>query len=398
MISPRASLALATFLCLVPVTLVVPGLHELVVVAQGGSEQAAHAFMTINMVAGMITVPATMVYLRKHPHALRRLAMGLLLLDTVAFIGLGLSPNLATLMAFRVLDGATHLPALTLLMVASNRTAREGRGGALGALATAIMVGVAVGSPLGGRLVERGPEAVYFTGAVLLLLAVGVVGLIPRIEAGLAGTSRYQWDRRRREAWVPLAYAFLDRFSSGIFVSTFTLYLTNVAGLTPSQRGALVALFMGPFALLCYPAGRLADRIGWFAPLLAGNILFALTFASYGFVPNSWLPGVMVASGVFSAMMFAPNLLLVSELARRGVGEGLFGAFQVAGSLGFLTGPIVGGILVTVTRDASGTPAYRAIFAVVGLLAVLVALASWRVCRGLAREVELHPTATIASP
>ena len=88
--------------------------------------------------------------------------------------------------------------------------------------------------------------------------------------------------------------------------------------------------------------------------MLAGNVLFGLVFASYGVVPREWLPYVMLASGVTSALMFTPNLLLISDLARRGAGEGLFAAFQVAGSLGFLVGPIVGGILVVATRDAAG--------------------------------------------
>jgi MFS family permease len=163
----------------------------------------------------------------------------------------------------------------------------------------------------------------------------------------------------------------------------------------------LIALFMLPFALLCYPAGRLADRIGWFAPMLTGNILFGLAFASYGFLPAAWLPLAMVASGIFSALMFTPNLLLISDLVRRGHGEGLFGAFQVAGSLGFLTGPIAGGILVSVTRNAAGVPAYREILAVVGAMAVVLAAASFFVLRRLAREVRLeratdHVTASLA--
>jgi hypothetical protein len=36
--------------------------------------------------------------------------------------------------------------------------------------------------------------------------------------------------------------------------------------------------------------------------------------------------------------MFTPDLLLISDLAERGHGEGLFGAFQVAGSLGSWSG------------------------------------------------------------
>jgi MFS family permease len=95
----------------------------------------------------------------------------------------------------------------------------------------------------------------------------------------------------------------------------------------------------------------------------------------------------MIASGIFSALMFTPNLLLISDLVRRGHGEGLFGAFQVAGSLGFLSGPIAGGILVSLTRDAAGVPAYREILAAVGSMAVLLATASFVVLRRLASDV-----------
>lgn len=389
--NPRLITAFATFLALVPVTLLVPGLHELVVGEHGGTEGHAHAFMTVNMIAGMVTVPLAMRAVRKG--GLRTLIVSALLLDALAFAGMWLAPSLGVLFAFRVLDGAVHLPAVTMLMVASNRLAGEKRGGALGALATAIMIGVAVGSPLGGLLVERGAAAVYLVGVGLLLLAAAVstrLSAIPVTQAHRERGTRYAWNRSSLVTWIPLGYGFIDRFSIGIFVSTFTLYLTGVVGLSAPQRGLLIALFMLPFAVLCYPVGRLADRIGWFVPMLAGNILFGAIFALYGVLPARLLPAAMVASGVFSALMFTPNLLLISDLARRGHGEGLFGAFQVAGSLGFLMGPIVGGILVSVTRDASGNPAYREILASVGGLAILLAFASFFVLRRLAAESRLE--------
>ena len=383
----RVLIALATFLALVPVTLLVPGLHELVVVSHGGSEGDAHAFMTVNMIAGMISVPVVMRFARRSER-LRWWIVGALALDAVAFVGMGLAASLPALYAFRVLEGAAHLPAVTLLMVASNRASGERRGGSLGALAAAIMIGVAVGSPVGGWLIGLGASAVYGVGATLLVVAAAVASRMRTVPADACSSrsSRYEWNRRSLETWVPLAYGFLDRFTIGIFVSTFTLYLTSVVGLTAPQRGVLIALFMLPFALLCYPAGRLADRCGWFVPMLVGNVLFGLVFASYGFVPQAWLPVAMVASGVFSAMMFTPNLLLISDLVKRGHGEGLFGAFQVAGSLGFLTGPVVGGILVSVTRDTNGVPAYREILLAVGLLAALLAAASFSILRRFAAE------------
>jgi MFS family permease len=96
----------------------------------------------------------------------------------------------------------------------------------------------------------------------------------------------------------------------------------------------------------------------------------------------------MLASGVLSALMFTPNLLLISDLAERGHGEGLFGAFQVAGSLGFLVGPIVGGALLAFTRGGESVGGYQMIFAMVGALEGVLALLAWSALRALAREVQ----------
>src|SRR5690554_731856 len=107
------------FLALVPVTLLVPGLDELVVVRHGGSDGAAHGFMTVNMLAGMMVVPFVMRRLRRLGD-LRGWLVTLFLIDALTFFGMGKATSLGGLFAFRLLDGAVHLPAVTLLMVAAN--------------------------------------------------------------------------------------------------------------------------------------------------------------------------------------------------------------------------------------------------------------------------------------
>lgn len=373
------------FLSLVPVTLLVPGLNELVMVRHGASEGAAHAFMTVNMLAGVVAVPMTMRALRRVPD-LRLWLVALLSVDAVAFLGMGAADSLGALLGWRTLEGLVHLPVVTLLMVGANRLGEGRRGASLGILATALMLGVTVGSPLGGWLVERGPWAVYATGAALFAAGAALCLALPGGGQAAAARRRYQWNRRAPETWIPLGYAFLDRFSIGIFVSTFTLFLAREHALGPSERGVLVALFMVPFAALCYPAARFAERRGWLRPLIGGNLAFGLVYASYGFVSGPMLPVVMVLSGVASAFMFTPSLILVSDLVRRGQGEGLFGAFQVAGSFGFLFGPIVGGVLVTLTAGSGGRPAYEWIFVAVGLLEFALAAVSWGVLRRFASE------------
>jgi len=382
------AIALATFLTLVPITLLVPGLTELVVDQHGGTRFQAHLFVSLNQLAGIIAVPFTMALHRRWPYT-RRWVVGLLAVDAVAFIGMGLAPTLEVLFAWRALDGIAHLPAVTFLMIAANRSGGERRGATLGLVAGALMVGVGVGAPLGGILIDQDPLSVYRVGAVLLLMAAAAGGFLPDVSAPRGAGSRYEWDRRRLVSWMPLAYGFADRFLIGVFVSTFTLFLTEVHGVGATTRGMLMSLFLLPFALLCWPAGKLADRIGWYWPLIFANVAFGVVYATYGFLPLKWLPLAMIASGVLSALMFAPSLVLVSDFAKRGAGEGLFGSFQVAGSFGFLSGPLVGGVLVEVLRDADGAPAWAWIFAGVGLLLSIGGLISARILGPMAKSDEL---------
>ena len=373
---PRFLIAFATILTLIPVTLLVPGLRELVQVAHGGSASTAHAFMTVNMLSGIVAVPLVMRWQRR-VGSVRQWVSALLVMDAIVFMGMRAAPSLETLFALRILDGALHLPAITLLMVAANRLAGPRRGGSLGLLGSSLMVGVAIGSPLGGWLVDRSPSLVYTVGAALFVLAaITSLGIaLPRAEQARTPSRSYAWNTGMKLAWAPLAYAFMDRFVIGVFVTTFTLFLAEVHGATGAQRGLLMALFLVPFALLCWPAGKLADRIGWYRPLVISNVLFGIVFAMYGRVPMSVLPALMMLSGVLSALMFAPNLMLTSEVAHR-AGDGIFGAFQIAGSVGFLVGPALGGVLVALLRDESGRTEYNKIFTLVGVLECTLALAS----------------------
>ena len=184
---PRILIALATILTLIPVTLLVPGLRELVQVRYGGSAAAAHAFMTVNMLSGIIAVPLVMRWQRRSG-SVRVWVAVLLALDSIVFLGMRVAPDLETLLTLRAVDGALHLPAITLLMVAANRLAGQRRGGSLGLLGSSLMIGVAIGSPLGGRLVDRSPGLVYVVGAALFLLAALIaLGIaLPRAEIGRA--------------------------------------------------------------------------------------------------------------------------------------------------------------------------------------------------------------------
>jgi MFS family permease len=138
-----------------------------------------------------------------------------------------------------------------------------------------------------------------------------------------------------------------------------------------------MAAFVFPMALLTYPAGRLSDRWGRLTPLAVGSVLFGIVFASYGLLDAGSLWIAMVASGVLSAIMFAPSLALCRDLAPDSIRTTAFAGFNAAGSLGFLSGPLLG---MAVTGGLGGAigfdDACRWTFVIAGASEVLCAVLS----------------------
>jgi MFS family permease len=375
-------LAGAMFLTLVPVTLLVPMLHELLVVRHGASPLTAHLFMSVNMMAGVLAAPLA-VRLASWAGGHTRWLMGALTVDAAAFWFMGRSESLGGLMGWRVVEGAAHLSAVTLLFAAANAVAGARRGAVMGLMGSALTLGVGLGAPLGGVVGTRNLEVLFPLGALVALLAavlagLGALRLHPAMPTPAARSAEPPPRRTAPPALaVPLALAFSDRFAGGIFVSSFMLYVGQGLRLPTSTRGMLMMLFMVPFALSCCPAGMLADRLGRRLPLMIGTAGFGVAFAIYGLVPALVLPWLMLLSGMLSALKLAPLLALCGDHATGFGRDGVFAAFNVAGSIGFLLGPLAGGLLAQGTLALTGSVNYGIIFAFPGALEVCLALWAW---------------------
>ncbi len=261
----------------------------------------------------------------------------------------------------------------------------------MGLLGACMMFGTAVGSPIGGAIGRHAPERVFEFGAMIAFAAAIVVMLGARDFAKRTTTASLAQLRgllrSHRELSVPLAYAFIDRFCVGVLIATFMMYLSTVLRLDPPSRGMLMAYFMLPFAVLCYPVGRLIDHIGRVWPMALGSVGFGLVFASYGLWTQSWLPVAMVISGVLSAIMFSPNLALCADLAPSAHRATVFAAFNVAGSLGFLAGPLFGGALCAILLPRLGeSVGYATVLALAGATEVLCAALTLPMLLRLRRE------------
>lgn len=389
----RAALALGAgaILAMLPVTIIVPVLKELIADDFAAGTLATHSFMSINMIGAVLSAPLAARLCDRYA---RRGVMGVaLVVDAAMFAAMALAPTLPLVLTARLFEGAAHVTAISALMAAAADLAPPTRRGrVMGVVGGCMMLGTALGVRFGGLIWRQWPDATFEAAAGLALLAAGfAVVALPRGPRSVwpprERRPRAALLRSRPALLVPYAFTFVDRFCVGVIISTFVLLLAAQHGLDPDRRSALLAMFMAPFALLVYPAGRLVDRWGAAWPLAGGSALFGVILASYGMAPAGWLPAIMVTSGVLSALMFAPTLTLCADLTPPEQRGAAYAGFNAAGSLGFIAGPLVaGGVTHLLTPMFGEVRGYQTALAVAGLAEVLCAAVAIRWLRAATRS------------
>ena len=112
--------------------------------------------------------------------------------------------------------------------------------------------------------------------------------------------------------------------------------------------------------------------------MCGGSLLYGIGTAAVGFVAPPALFGLMFAIGITAAVMFVPSMLMTTQLAPESIRGTALGAFNAAGSLGFVVGPITGGaISQLVAEQSTWLAGYRAAFVTAGAseaLCVAIAL------------------------
>ena len=310
-------------------------------------------------------------------------------LAAVPELGLGFRAALAV----RVVGGALTIGAFSLA-ITSLMDLGGGNGRNMGAAGTAIGLGAAVGSVVGGALADLDPFYPLYAGAAVLagagLLAATVddraVGSAGRDGSGDgAGRDAGFRDvlaqaRSTRGLLVPLAFGFVDRLTAGFFALVGVYYFQDPStfGLSAAGAGATLALFFVPFALLQSPLGSLSDRVGRFLPIVVGSVAYGVVTVGVGVAPTYPIAaGLMALVGVCGALMAPATMALVTDLVEPEARGAAMGLFNVFGSLGFLAGFLVGG-------GATGAFGYAPAFLAVGGLELAIALALFPAVRALA--------------
>jgi MFS family permease len=191
--------------------------------------------------------------------------------------------------------------------------------------------------------------------------------------------------RSRPHVALPFSFHFVDRLAVGLFVVVFPLYIDSMGATDPALRGRYLALFLLPFAFLQYFSGRLAEHIGAGGPLVVGSLLYGLALCGLGYTDLSSLRVMMVALGVFAAIMFPPAILLVSQWSDPKTRASAMGGFNLAGSMGFALGPIMGGWAYT-------TRGFAFAFILCGVLEITLAIVGSLLLIRWARQAKAHST------
>jgi MFS family permease len=327
-------------------TLVVAGLKELVVERLGGTVTEAALFFTVEMTAYLVFGPVWGLLSdrlgRRRPFVVAGFAAsGLLYLSFLTV------ESIPVLLALRFLQGGAAIAgwstAMAIVFDGSTELERPRRAGAAGA---AMILGVGTGAPIGGLLTHAlGPRApLAGAGILFLVLAAAALALAEPARRGTRIGFRQIGSAlaARPRLLLPAGLYFVERFTVGLFVVVFPVFLAASAGADPAARGRYLAFFLFPFAFGQLGTYRLTRRFGPLPPLAIGTIAYGLAFAAIARVPDGLLVGWMAVLGLLAAVMFPPTLALTAEWSTPETRASAMAAFNVAGSAGFALGPIAG--------------------------------------------------------
>lgn len=380
----RARLAAIVWGVLVSQVFLYPGLEDTVAVLGGGETILAGTWFLVAefgafIVCAVLWGVASDSLGRRTPLVVVGAAGGAASYVTVSLLpqlGLGFD----AVLLFRVIGGAFTIGAfslsITMLMDLSG-----GHGRNMGAAGTAIGLGAALGSVVGGQLAAFDPLApLYGGGALLAGVAVLAATVADRSPEGLPVDTLLDRVRTRPALFVPFAFGYIDRLTAGFFALIGVAYFRETFGIDAAQAGLTLALFFVPFAVFQYPVGSLSDRIGRFVPVVVGSILYGVTIIAVVLAPGYGLAaGLMILAGLCGAMVSPTTMALVTDIVPATERGAAMGGFNVFGSLGMLTGFLLGGL---VTSEYGYVPAFLA----AGGLEVAIAVVASRSVRRIGPE------------
>jgi MFS family permease len=240
-------------------------------------------------------------------------------------------------------------------------------------------VGGAIALLGGGALFKLGVPLPFIVGALLLLIAIGVVLAFVREpaapEAANEVTEPGVWDSLRDVSrgdnpngmYILLAI-FCWFIAWNAVEAFFTVYVRNILGIAVGSGTQMLTAFAAMLILFAIPSGLIATRIGRKPTIMVGLIGMTVGLILALVLTNTLQLLVLLAlMGGFWALVNINSLPMVYDVGGNHSIGALTGLYYFASSLAAITGPIVAGGLIDLTSHRAIWP-FAAVFMLLALV------------------------------
>ena len=221
----------------------------------------------------------------------------------------------------------------------------------MGYLNAAFFTGLGIGPFIGGILSDHfSMSAAFLTmGSLNLLAFLIVASLLPEIKPKKTSSHPYaSFKAVSTSGMVKGIFSFRLVLSIGMaaFVAFLPIFAAASIGLSQTLIGVLVAVNILVMSLAGIYGGIIADRLNRRALVIAGSLINIAYLALIPQASNFWqLLAICALGGLGGAIaMPAASALTVEEGRKFGMGS-IMAIFVMAFSIGFFTGPLLGGVI-----------------------------------------------------
>jgi len=145
---------------------------------------------------------------------------------------------------------------------------------------------------------------------------------------------------------VELLFAvFVSMVGFGLIAPLLPVYMRSF-GATGVQLGIIMALFGATRALVSYPGGRYADKVGRKKLISLGLVIYTVDMFLFGIATNLYQLFLFRAiQGAASGIVWPVATVMAADIVKPKDRGKAMGLFSMMWDLGMIMGPVIGGVL-----------------------------------------------------
>jgi len=258
-----------------------------------------------------------------------------------------------SLTAVRFCHGIASAMVVPIAMAYIGDLSKKGEEGTyMAKFQVSFFLGLGSGPLLGGMLNDAfGFSSAFYAMAGLSALAFLVIAIFLPETEGRAYSRRKDGTGLLAALGQPavpaiLAFTALNAVVRGMLLVFMPLFAPEIS-LVPGEVGLILTVSIFLMAIFQIPMGRMADRGNAPVMILAGSMVSAASLALIPETRSFWgLFLVAAVNGLGSAVMMPALMALTVKLGKRiGMGTSMW-AYNTAMSLGMITAPLMGGLVM----------------------------------------------------